>query len=98
MKNSVASEIHIGPENSESESHLNSGDESQQCRGAAKLATLRSEEGEAKIAAPLPQTKRKRPYSKPMVRVYGRVQTLTSAVSFGSPNTDGGSGAMNKTH
>lgn len=40
----------------------------------------------------------KRPYDKPTLRLYGDISVLTAVVSNTSPQADGGTGTMNKTH
>ena len=44
------------------------------------------------------QNKAKKAYSKPVVKVYGDIRTLTATVFNTSANGDGGTGGMNKTH
>jgi hypothetical protein len=40
----------------------------------------------------------KKPYSKPSVRFYGNVPTLTATVGNASTHHDGGFGTKNRTH
>jgi hypothetical protein len=62
-------------------------------------ATNAEAEAEAKNSTPGPQVKTKKPYSKPVLKVYGNIDALTTAVSNLSVTGDsGGSGTMTKTH
>ena len=62
-------------------------------------ATNAEAESAAKNSPPGPRVKAKKPYSKPVLKVYGNVNALTTAVSNISVNLDsGGGGAMVKTH
>jgi hypothetical protein len=40
----------------------------------------------------------RKPYEKPALRVYGDVAALTRSVGNTTTNSDGGHGAMSKTH
>jgi hypothetical protein len=40
----------------------------------------------------------KKPYNKPVLKVYGNIETITATVSNTSPQADGGTGTMNRTH
>jgi hypothetical protein len=53
--------------------------------------------GEDNINENLPKVRSKKPYSTPKIRVYGHIQTLTSTVGAVA-TSDGGAGAMNRTH
>lgn len=40
----------------------------------------------------------KKSYTKPVIKVYGSIETITATVFNTSTQSDGGSGTMNKTH
>jgi hypothetical protein len=52
---------------------------------------------EKKDAAPKPAAARK-PYATPKLRVFGDVAALTRSIGNTTTNSDGGHGAMSKTH
>jgi hypothetical protein len=61
-------------------------------------ATNAEAEAEAKNSTPGPQVKTKKPYSKPVLKVYGNIEAVTASTALLASTADGGSLLMNKTH
>ena len=57
-----------------------------------------SPEAEAQNMKRGPEAATKKPYKKPAFKVYGNIEALTRTVDLNSVESDGGSGAMTKTH
>ena len=55
-----------------------------------------SPEAEAQNMKPSPKAATKKPYIKPVLKVFGDIQALTEAVSSTSGKADGGTGTMAK--
>ena len=93
MKYSAASKFHVLDTNAEVEFRHSTSDSQLEQNVAATALESTETHAEASVL----KAKAKKLYSPPVLKVYGKIHTLTATVGFVS-NLDGGAGGRNRTH